>query len=526
MLDKGHKITDDKLKRLELRLTAEYRRANKEVTQKLESHLSKFEKKDIEKFGELQAGMITRKEYQDWRMGQMMTGKHWEDMKQSLAEDMTNVNQIAMGMVKDTLPDVYALNHNYGTYEMEKGSGIDTRYTLYDKQTVLNLAKEDSKLLPDPKVNIPKDMRWNKQHISSAVMQGVMQGEDVRKISKRLTEVTDMNRKGAIRNARTIYTGVENQAREDSYVRAQDMGIDVEQTWVATLDGRTRDSHKMMDGETRPVGDEFSNGLMFPGDPSGDPSEVYNCRCTLIGNVKGFRRNLQDLSIRNTSHMRGMSYEQWKSSKSMPKKTWESVKDYESRTVLRHVDIRNPEVLFSNVGAGANVGNGLEAVQASLSGMPNSMQGVLYDTTFLMGQPGGKCDYTNKVIYVGQDTEKEAVDHEIGHLVEHYKMNPEAVEAYKQYLVEGCTKADIEKIIMYTESNEEVETFVVRSARMQSNYQGRIYANDIDDCVRADGTIKTELMLETISEAIRMYFNEPQNMTDTYIVAMIEEALR
>ncbi len=26
----------------------------------------------------------------------------------------------------------------------------------------------------------------------------------------------------------------------------------------------------------------FSNGCMYPGDPDGKPSEVYNCRCTMI----------------------------------------------------------------------------------------------------------------------------------------------------------------------------------------------------------------------------------------------------
>ncbi len=331
MLDKGHKITDDELKKLERKLTKEYKQASKEVTQKLESHLSRFETKDKLKLNELKAEKITEEEYKQWRVGQMMMGKRWEEMKQTLAEDLTNVNQIAMSMVKETLPDVYALNHNYGTFEVEKGSQIDTSYTLYDRQTVETLAKENPKLLPDPKVNIPKDVRWNKQSINSAVLQGVLQGEDVRRISKRMVEVTDMNRKGAIRNARTIYTGVENRARRDSYERALDFGIDMEQTWVATLDGRTRESHRWLDGETRPIGEEFSNGLEYPGDPSGDPREVYNCRCTLIGNVAGFRRDLSDLSKRNTTHMMEDDYDDWKRSKSTSKKTWESVKHYEKR---------------------------------------------------------------------------------------------------------------------------------------------------------------------------------------------------
>lgn len=50
--------------------------------------------------------------------------------------------------------------------------------------------------------------------------------------------------------------------------------------WDATLDGRTRDSHRRVDGEIRELDEKFSNGLMFPGDPSGGAAEVVNCRCT------------------------------------------------------------------------------------------------------------------------------------------------------------------------------------------------------------------------------------------------------
>lgn len=51
--------------------------------------------------------------------------------------------------------------------------------------------------------------------------------------------------------------------------------------WVTVEDSATRDSHAMQDGEERPIGIPFTNGLMFPGDPSGPPGETVNCRCTI-----------------------------------------------------------------------------------------------------------------------------------------------------------------------------------------------------------------------------------------------------
>ena len=110
------------------------------------------------------------------------------------------------------------------------------------------------------------------------------------KIAKRLRNVQEMNRTQAIRSARTIVTGAENKGRQDSYARAEADGIILERTWLATNDSRTRHSHAVLDGETKPIDTPFSNGLMYPGDPDGEPSEVYNCRCALIAKVKGFKK--------------------------------------------------------------------------------------------------------------------------------------------------------------------------------------------------------------------------------------------
>ncbi|MDY0144045.1 MAG: phage minor head protein, partial [Bacteroidales bacterium] len=59
-------------------------------------------------------------------------------------------------------------------------------------------------------------------------------------------------------------------------------GVVEKKEWLATPDGRTRDSHSDMNGEVVLVDKDFSNGLEFPGDPSGAPEEIINCRCTTI----------------------------------------------------------------------------------------------------------------------------------------------------------------------------------------------------------------------------------------------------
>jgi hypothetical protein len=52
--------------------------------------------------------------------------------------------------------------------------------------------------------------------------------------------------------------------------------------WVSSLDDRTRPSHRAAHGQRVPFSESFTVGgelLDFPGDPSGSPGEVNNCRC-------------------------------------------------------------------------------------------------------------------------------------------------------------------------------------------------------------------------------------------------------
>lgn len=314
MPDLGHKETDEALGKLERRIKKVYVQAYEETEAKLQDYLSRFATKDKVKQEQLRAGKITQDEYNYWRKGQVMIGKRWQEMVNSLAADYTNANRLAMSMVGDLLPGVYALNHDYGTFQVEKGSMVDTSYTLYDRSTVERLIRDNPNLLPKAKVNIPKDLRWNKQHINNAVLQGILQGESNNKIASRLQTVTGMNHTAAIRNARTMTTGAENAGRTDSYKRAAEMGIELEQEWLATLDGRTRDSHRALDGERIPLAKDkwhpakFSNGCRYPGDPEGPPWEVYNCRCTLVAAIKGIDQS----DAPRDSKLGDMSYEEWK----------------------------------------------------------------------------------------------------------------------------------------------------------------------------------------------------------------------
>ena len=305
--DEAEKQTDDLLDELERRIKREYSKALKEIQEKYDSFAKEFQNEDERKKEQLANGIISKEAYQKWRKEQLYLDRRYKELASNLASDLTKVDQKVMSIINGYMPEAYALNFNYSTYEIEQGTGANTSFSLYSRDTVERLFKQGDIKLPNRDgINVPVDQRWNLQHINSAILQGVLQGESIPDISKRLQQVTNMDDKVAVRNARTMMTGAQNAGRLDAYERADRMGIKIEKEWMATLDSRTRDSHQRLDGERVDWKKAFSNDLMYPGDPDGDPSEVYNCRCTMVP----FYPEYADIAPQKR-----MTYNEWKNGK-------------------------------------------------------------------------------------------------------------------------------------------------------------------------------------------------------------------
>jgi SPP1 gp7 family putative phage head morphogenesis protein len=291
LADKAHLLTDKKLEQMEKRLSAIYSEAQKDIQKKADEYFDKFKKADAEKRKLVKAGKLTEDEYKAWRQGKIMYGKRFTAMKEDVAKQLLNVNQTATAYINGELPEVYALNYNALAETVDGVGGYS--FTLTDADTVRHLATTDKSLLPFRELDPAKDIPWNMKKINSQVLQGVIQGESIPKIAKRIGNVQEMNKDAAIRSARTIVTGAENKGRMDSYQRAQDDGIILEKEWLAAIDKRTRDWHRDLNGVSIPIDKPFHNDfgdIMFPGDPSADGANVYNCRCSMASVVKGFKK--------------------------------------------------------------------------------------------------------------------------------------------------------------------------------------------------------------------------------------------
>lgn len=341
MADKAHRLTDEKLEEMEKRLSAIYSRAEKEITKTADEYFSKFAKQDEAKRKLVEQGKLTEEEYIKWRKGKVMYGKRFSEMKEQCAKQLLNVNQTALAYVNDELPEVYAINYNALAGSVDGVGGYS--FTLVDADTVRNLAVTDTSLLPYKELDPAKDIPWNMKKINAETLQGILQGESMDKIAKRLRNVQDMNKTQAIRTARTIVTGAENKGRQDSYARAEADGIILQKEWLATNDGRTRHSHAVLDGAIVDQDKKFDNGLMYPGDPSGRPEEVYNCRCTLVAKVNGFKKAQVQKAIAEKQ------VEEPQTTAFTPAKTTEEAQQYADRFVSTYKSSLTGQVDYGGI---------------------------------------------------------------------------------------------------------------------------------------------------------------------------------
>ena len=299
MVDKAHLATDELLDKMERRLRAIYTRASREIGEAWKAYLKEAgtEIAELQKqYQEAKAANDTEltrqlgKSLQKAKRERTFTDKRYRELTRQTAEQLAHVNETATAYINNNLPEVYAMNYN-ATGEAFNGIG-GYSFTLTDADTVRNLVESDRSFLPMRDLDFSRDVAWNIEKMNAEVLQGILQGEPIDKIADRLAQVIGMNLRSAISAARTMVTSAENKGRQDGFERAAAMGIILEREWIATSDGRTRDWHRELDGVTTAVDEPFENAIgkiMYPGDPSANGANVWNCRCTIAAKILGFK---------------------------------------------------------------------------------------------------------------------------------------------------------------------------------------------------------------------------------------------
>ena len=221
---------------------------------------------------------------------------HWQRLIDRNTSELLKYNQTAIKYINGEVPQIFASGYNKVAEQIPDSPVAGFDFELINADTVNNLVHEDGIILPPKKkVDPEKDKAWNAKLINAQLLQGIMQGESIPEMAKRMQTVANSDLAGATRTARTMHTAAQNAGRQSGYNKAAKQGIIFEKTWISARQiNVTRDTHYALHGTTVPYNEMFvtdaDNELEFPGDWRAPGEEVYNCRCTMITRFKGFKK--------------------------------------------------------------------------------------------------------------------------------------------------------------------------------------------------------------------------------------------
>lgn len=315
MPDYGARYADKKISEVNRELRRTYRTAQVELKKKLADFEKRFAAESKKKKAQLANGEITKEEYQSWLTGRVFVRNQWEANIRQVNKVLLDINQQAANIVNTSRFDVFAENYNFAAWQAERA--INVSFSLYNAESVAKLILDNPQLLPEWKVDEEKDYVWNYRKVNNIIRQGIIQGEGVPELTDRLCRDLATGNENKMRMfARTAITEAQSAGRQQQMNDAHDMGIEVRKQWLATFDGRTRDSHRYLDGQEVDYNKPFKSllgDIMFPGDPTADAADVFNCRCRMVTIYPKYDAGRDDW--RQNEIIDGQTYAEWKQGK-------------------------------------------------------------------------------------------------------------------------------------------------------------------------------------------------------------------
>lgn len=309
------KFAADEYGKTAQRLSQIYAEAAAELRYKSEAFADAHRARVMKYRKQVAEGIITEDDYRQWMQGQLFQEAAWRQRREAMARMMSQVDQQAAAIIDEGKLRVFGENASYLGYQLETAGGGDYGFGVYDEATLAHLIRDDPTLLPPVKVDVGKNILWYNKILQNGVIQGILQGESLDEIALRIVRITsEKSLSDMRRNARTAYTGAQNAGRLEGMRQAKRLGIKVKKKWLSFLDDSTRYSHQELDGQVQEVDDPFDSPLgpiMYPGDVSAAPGNVWNCRCRVVYVYPEYPSTLRRVD-EDGQNWQGITYREWR----------------------------------------------------------------------------------------------------------------------------------------------------------------------------------------------------------------------
>ena len=214
-----------------------------------------------------------------------------EAIKAQLEDVLEKLHTQEYATVSEYLEQCYQDGYIGVIYDLQ-GQGIPLILPI-DQEKVTQAIQVDSKLSKSLYDSMGEDVNKLKTSVRAEVSRGIANGSSwndmAAKIAKGMKHTPfqrAFNR--AVNIARTEGHRIQTASALDAQRQAKAAGADVVKQWNSTLDGVTRTTHRMLDGQIREVEENFEVDGKTASAPGhfGDPAEDCNCRCVLLQRAK------------------------------------------------------------------------------------------------------------------------------------------------------------------------------------------------------------------------------------------------
>ena len=248
--------------------------------------LEKSYKQAIKDINRVIASLLARKDTENLQ-AIIYQVKYQNALKKELEGFLNVLHTRNYTLIDNYLKDCYQ-NAHIGTLFDLQGQGIPLILPLEQEQMISSITL-NSKLSAPLYNALGYNVDYLKTSVRQEISRGIAQSLSYQEIARNIKNTTNVDYNKSLRIAKTEGHRIQCESTYNVQVRAKEKGADVVKQWDSTLDGKTRPTHRLLDGQIVDVDGYFKSDsgykALYPGD-FGVPSEDCNCRCALLQRAK------------------------------------------------------------------------------------------------------------------------------------------------------------------------------------------------------------------------------------------------
>lgn len=203
-------------------------------------------------------------------------------LAQQISDVLDKLRSKEYETIKDYLEDSYTDGFVGSVFSMH-GQDVPIIVPM-DKEQIIRALTTNSKIKEGLYEALGVDVDKLKQAIADEIARGIATNMSYGEIARNISERMNISLRKARRIVITEAHRIREEAAQDARSAAKTQGADVVKQWDATMDGKTRKTHRKLDGQVREINEPFEvdgKKAMHPGG-FGLPEEDINCRCVAL----------------------------------------------------------------------------------------------------------------------------------------------------------------------------------------------------------------------------------------------------